>query len=362
MTEESAAEKEFDPSEQRLREAREKGQFARSPDLTTAAAYAGFALAATAFGANAAQRLGDLGMVLLAQADRLAPSLSQAASAPLGGLIGSAMLAVAPIFLIPGAAAGLALVAQRAVVVTPGNLAPRLDRISPLAGLRNKFGRRGLFEFAKSTAKLTLTCVILGTFLMAEAGRIAATVSFAPGIAAAELMRQLAVFLWPVCMLAAALGLIDYLWQRADHLRSHRMSRREMADEMKSAEGDPHMKARRRQRGYDIATNRMIADVATADVVVVNPTHYAVALKWDRAARRAPVCVAKGVDEVAARIRSRAAEHGVPLHRDPATARALHATVDIGAEIRPEHYQAVAAAIRFAEAMRRRNLWRRTAP
>ena len=100
--------------------------------------------------------------------------------------------------------------------------------------------------------------------------------------------------------------------------------------------------------------NRMLADVATADVVVVNPTHYAVARKWHREKRQAPICVAKGVDEIAARIRARAAEHGVPIHSDPPTARALHASVEIGQQIAPEHYRAVAAAIRFAQAMRRR--------
>jgi flagellar biosynthetic protein FlhB len=98
----------------------------------------------------------------------------------------------------------------------------------------------------------------------------------------------------------------------------------------------------------------MLTDVAAANVVVVNPTHFAVALKWDRARGGAPVCVAKGVDEIARKIRERAAEHGVPIHSDPPTARAIHATVEIGQEIRTEHYRAVAAAIRFAEAMRRR--------
>jgi flagellar biosynthetic protein FlhB len=114
------------------------------------------------------------------------------------------------------------------------------------------------------------------------------------------------------------------------------------------------MKAHRRQRGYDIATNRMLVDGAKADVVVVNPTHYAVALTWSRASGRAPVCVAKGVDAIAARIRERAVEAGVPLHSDPATARALFASVEIGAEISPDHYRSVAAAIRFAEAMRKK--------
>jgi flagellar biosynthetic protein FlhB len=98
----------------------------------------------------------------------------------------------------------------------------------------------------------------------------------------------------------------------------------------------------------------MLTDVASANVVVVNPTHYAVALKWDRSKGGAPICVAKGVDEIAAKIRERAAEHGVPIHSDPPTARAIHATVEIGQEIRVEQYRAVAAAIRFADAMRKR--------
>jgi flagellar biosynthetic protein FlhB len=98
----------------------------------------------------------------------------------------------------------------------------------------------------------------------------------------------------------------------------------------------------------------MLSDVAGADVVVVNPTHYAVALKWDRKKGGAPVCVAKGVDEVARKIRERAAEHGVPIHSDPPTARAIHASVEIGQEIRVEQYRAIAAAIRFADAMRRK--------
>ena len=132
-----------------------------------------------------------------------------------------------------------------------------------------------------------------------------------------------------------------------------------MMDELKQSEGDPLMKQQRRQRGQEIAMNRMLADVPKADVVIVNPTHFAVALQWDKT-RAAPLCLAKGVDETAARIRELAQEYAVPLHSDPPTARALYAEVNIGEEIRPEHYRAVAAAIRFAENIRNkaRSLWR----
>jgi len=144
----------------------------------------------------------------------------------------------------------------------------------------------------------------------------------------------------------------DILWKWFDHRRKNRMSRQEMQDEHKDSEGDPHMKAARRQRGVDIAMKQMLADVAGADVVIVNPTHYAVALQWKRGSGRAPVCVAKGTDEVAARIRAKATEASVPIWSDPPCARAIHATVKIGDEIARDHFAAVAAAIRFAEKMR----------
>ena len=132
------------------------------------------------------------------------------------------------------------------------------------------------------------------------------------------------------------------------------MSRKELTDESKDAEGDPYMKQKRRQKGQEIASKQMIQDVPNADVVIVNPTHYAVALKWSRLPGDVPVCVAKGVDEIAARIREKAQESAVPIHSDPPTARALHAVVEIGQEIPPENYRAVAAAIRFADEIRRK--------
>ncbi len=157
-----------------------------------------------------------------------------------------------------------------------------------------------------------------------------------------------------VCIVALIIGGIDFLWQRFDHLRKNRMSHQEVRDEVKQQEGDPHMKSERRARGAQIASEQMMADVPKADVIIVNPTHFAVALKWSREPGAAPHCVAKGVDHMALAIRKIASEHGVPIRHDPPTARALYATTRIGDQIDPDHYRAVAAAIRFAETMRRR--------
>jgi len=354
-----SVEKEFEPSQRRLDDVRKKGQIARSADLTTAAGYGGLLLAALALGAGALGRAGQAGAVLLDQSDRLSTLLLAEGRAPWAGLLAGFGWAFAPFFVLPALAVLAAILAQRALIFTPDKLLPKLSRISILESARNKFGRPGLFEFAKSLVKLVAVSTILGIFLITRLGEVLSTLYLSPALGTAVLLRLVVAFLFLILIIATVIGSVDYLWQWSEHRRRNRMSRKEMMDENKDAEGDPHTKAARRQRGYDIATNRMLADVAQADVIVVNPTHYAVALKWDRAARRAPVCTAKGVDEIAARIRERAAAAGVPIHRDPPTARALHASVEIGQEIRPDHYRAVAAAIRFAENMRQRARQRR---
>ncbi len=347
-------EREHAPTQKRLDDARAKGEIPRSPDLASAAAYGGFLVAAITVGPQSLQSLGAEAAVLLDQADRLAPLMLNGGASLMAGVMGNVAIAMLPFFLFPAIGALLALVAQRAIIFTPEKLSPKLNRISPIAAVKQRLGREGLFEFAKSMVKMVLVAAILFQFLRLNAGDVLASLHLTPAIGTALMLRQTTEFLALVFVLALTMGGLDYLWQRAQHIRQNRMSRQDLIDEQKGAEGDPHVKAIRRQRGQEIAMNRMLLDVPKADVVIVNPTHYAVALRWSRGAGRAPVCVAKGVDAVAARIREKAAEAGVPIHRDPPTARELFAAVEIGAEIRPEHYRAVAVSIRFAEAMRKR--------
>jgi flagellar biosynthesis protein FlhB len=352
--EDDDADKEHEASQQKLDRARDEGDLPRSADLQTAFATGGFVLALFSFGLWSVERAGTAGMVLLGQADRLSTLMASGGGAVVGGLIlGFALPPVTLVLVAPVLVISL-LLALRGLVFAPVKLAPKLSRLSPIAAAKQKFGLDGLVEFAKSAAKLGLVSVILYLFLAGRFEDILASLYLAPAMSAALLARLTLEFLCLIFLIQLVLGGADYLWQLASHRRRHRMSRKEMMDEHKESEGDPHLKASRRQRAQEVATNRMLADVAKADVVVVNPTHFAVALKWDRARGGAPVCVAKGVDEIAAKIRERAAEHGVPLHSDPPTARAIHATVEIGQEIRVEHYRAVAAAIRFADAMRRK--------
>ncbi len=351
---EDEADKEHAASQQKLDQARKDGDLPRSADLQTAAATGGLLLALFSFGAWAVERTGTAGMVVLDQADRLSTLVASGASGTVAGLILSfagpplALLLVSPILVI-----GL-LFATRGLVFAPTKLAPKLSRISLVAAAGQKFGVEGLVEFGKSAVKLVVVSTILYYFLVSRFEDILASLYLTPAMSAALMARMTLEFLFIVFLIQLSLGGVDYLWQIYRHGQRHRMSRKEMMDEYKESEGDPHLKSARRQRAQEVATNRMLTDVASANVVVVNPTHYAVALKWDRTKGGAPICVAKGVDEIAARIRERAAEHGVPIHSDPPTARAIHATVEIGQEIPAEQYRAVAAAIRFAEAMRKR--------
>lgn len=351
--------KEHEPSQKKLDDARERGDIVRSADLTAAAGFGGFLIAALAFGQAAVMGLGEAGKTYLAQIDQIAGS---AGRHPPWGSFGWALaicLPVLPFFVLPGLGSLGALFAQRALIFSGDKIAPKLSRINPFANAKQKFGRSGLFEFAKSTLKLGLVGSLFGWFLFSRMPEIILSLQLEAAPASAMLADLIIRFVVLITLITGIVGGFDYLWQYFEHIRRNRMTRQEMVDEFRQSEGDPHMKSARRNRAYEIAMNRMMADVPKADVIIVNPTHYAVALKWNRASGRAPVCLAKGTDEVAARIREAAMSAGVPIHSDPPTARALYATIEIGREIRAEHYAPVAAAIRFAEKMRKRARERR---
>ncbi|WP_282152838.1 flagellar type III secretion system protein FlhB [Ruegeria atlantica] len=349
------SDKSFEATPQKLQKAREKGEIAKSNDLNVVAAYVGLLIAIFAAGQFAVDRMGTLFVVLIDQADDFGQLLTTgSASSPVGGMLQAAAWSVPVLFGLPAAAVLLSLISQRALVFAPTKLKPKLSRISIPSNAKNKFGRSGLFEFAKSFAKLVIYCTCLALFLRANLSEILSASATQAQSSVMFMMNLLIRFMFIVIAVALTIGVIDYVWQYAEHMRKNRMSRKEIQDETKDAEGDPHVKQQRRQRAQDIATNQMMAEVPKADVVIVNPTHFAVALKWSRTAGSAPVCVAKGVDSVAAAIREAAGHAGVPIHPDPPTARALHATVEIGQQISEEHYRPVAAAIRFAEAMRKR--------
>lgn len=353
--EEKGGEKAYEATQQRLDEARKKGDTPNSKDVAALAAYVGLVLALFIVGSGAVTATGEALASLFANADRLAPHMLAMGGAGTSlHLSIDAVAGVGPLFLLPFLLVLLALFAQRSIVFALDKITPKLSRISPIAGAKQKFGLTGIVEFLKASAKLILISIVLTVYLLAEMDRIVGAARAAP-LAAPGHMAEIAFgLLIQITVIAGVIAVADFFWQRFDHARKLRMTFQEVKDEHKQAEGDPQTKAQRQRRAQEIATNQMMHDVPKADVVIVNPTHYAVALRWTRGDVGAPVLVAKGVDGVALRIRQVAEESGVPIHSDPPTARAIEATVDIGREIDPDHYHAVAAAIRFAEAMRRK--------
>ncbi len=346
-------EKSFDPTPKKLEEARKKGDIAKSADLNTTAAYIGLFLALILTAPTLLQDAMTALMVLIerpAQLDGL--FFEGPARAPVGQLIFEVLTFLAVLFLLPAGLVLTSAIAQQSIVFASSRMRPKLSKISPISIAKQKFGPSGLFEFFKSFLKLAIYGVCLTLFVQARLLEIIETSRLEPAQVILFLGRLFLSFLSIVIVVSAAIGALDYLFQFFEHRRKLRMSRKEIMDEAKQTEGDPHMKQERRHRGRDIAMNQTLQDVETADVIIVNPTHYAVALHWTRKPGEAPKCVAKGVDEMAAAIRERALEHAVPIHEDPPTARALYATTRIGDEIPQDQYRAVAAAIRFAEAMR----------
>lgn len=348
-------EKSFEPSPEKIRKAREKGDVPRSTDLSVAASYVGLVLVASAVGAGSIQSLGNVLMGFLGRADTLGNLFFEGPpSAPMGRLILGTSSAIWSWFAVPAAAVLLVILAQRSFVVAGTRIKPKLSRISPISNAKNKFGRSGLFEFFKSAVKLCLYTFCVSLFLLSRSDVLIGVIHSSPGIAVGQMGRLFIEFMLFVCLIAGVLGAIDAMWQQAEFRRKNMMTRKEITDEHKESEGDPHLKMARRRKGQDIAMNQMLSNVPNADVVVVNPTHYAVALTWSRLPGAAPVCVAKGVDEVALMIRRLAEDNRVPIHSDPPTARALHATVELDEEIPEDLYRAVAVSIRFAEEMRRK--------
>lgn len=347
---EDKEDKPFAPTERKLRQARDKGDVPRSIEVNALLAYTGMFVALVILGPKVAMYW----LVRAGSGEGLTAADPETVFATAHGIAGGAMLMAIGPLLLPGLLVLAGLVVQRTLIFTPSRLAPDIKRINPVSNAAQKFGVQGLVTFALSVAKVGLAGAG-GWWLFV---RLIDRLGAAGYMNEAQWLPGLSLILRDVLILALAitalLAVADLLWKHFDHHRRQMMTRKEMEEEHKESEGDPYLKARRRERAVDIALGTMLADVERADVVIVNPTHFAVALEWKRGSGRAPVCLAKGTDEVAARIRERAATHEVPIWSDPPCARALYSGMEIGDEIPVEHFAAVAAAIRFAEAMRRK--------
>jgi flagellar biosynthetic protein FlhB len=283
-----------------------------------------------------------------------------------GGVSALLRKCVYGLFAIIGPAAGLMLVAalaghllQHRPFISTEKIKPKLSKLSPAAGFKRLFGLDGMVNLIKGVAKIGLVGTAAFLAVWPERSRLASALDMNPAGIASLALALIGKVLIASLIVVAVIAALDYFYQRQRFMARHRMTRQELKDEVKQSEGDPQIKARIRQIRLERSRKRMIAAVPEASVVIMNPTHYAVALKYESGKMAAPVCVAKGMDHLALTIRKVAEEHGVPVVENPPLARALYAAVDLDEPIPPEHYRAVAQIIGYVMRVAKQNsFWR----
>lgn len=330
----------------KLEQAREKGDGVKTMDLSAFATLA-------ASGAVILMAGGWLSRNLAAQ---LTPFLSRPDAMLLEGRGGVevfryAMMAGAPallmVMLASGAAGAAASLLQTGLRFTPDKVKPDFSKVSPRKGFERIYGPDGLMQFLKSLVKICMIGALGWWVLKPFTPQLAILSALEPAAMLPFSIQVLKRLVFAVAALTLVVAGADWLWQRQRFMTRMRMTREELKEDFKQTDGDPHVKARQKQIRHERARRRMMQAVPEATVVIMNPTHYAVALKYEAGETAAPLCVAKGLDSLALKIRAVAEEAGVPVIEDPPLARALYAAVDIDDMIPSAHYEAVAKVIGF---------------
>jgi flagellar biosynthetic protein FlhB len=334
-----------EPSGRKLSRARDRGQVAQSREINNWFMI-GTALAIVAFGGTPIARA--IGMALKRYIE--APhelSVEGALWPAIGGTLGAigGALAVPVVLLMVAALAGSLI--QTGLLFAPEKLTPKLDNLSPMKGFSRLFSARGLMEFGKTLVKLAVVVTVLAMLMRPELMRLPLMSGLDAGQMLGEIARLTGRMGLGVFVALTFIAVLDYGFQRFSFTKSMRMSKQEVKEEFKQSEGDPMIRARLRQIRMERARKRMMAAVPTASVVVTNPTHVAVALRYELGTEGAPLVVAKGAELLAARIREIATEHKVPIVENPPLARALYANVEVDQQIPSEHYKAVAEIIGY---------------
>jgi flagellar biosynthesis protein FlhB len=338
----------------RREEARRKGQVAKSQDLNGAVVLLAGLLAMSVLAphvAGAMERTLRDGLASAANPQQLmtAAGLGELFSATLRSLV----LAVGPIAGVCMLAGVVANLGQVGLKPATKALKPDPSKLNPLAGAKQVFGMRMLFEGGKSIAKVAVVGALVAQALIPRLTELSATVGASPAALGAMLASMVLAIAQRAALAYLAIAAVDYAWQRWRHEKSLRMSKEELKEELKQHGLPAEVKGALRRRQLQAARARMMAAVPQADVVVVNPTHFAVALKYD-GTKPAPECVAKGQDLIALQIRRIAEESGVPVIEDKPLARSLHASVEVGRLVPEELYQAVAQVLAYVYRVARR--------
>ena len=341
------AQKTEEPTQKRLREAHEKGQVAKSQEVSHWFMILAFAVIVGFFAPSIAGGLGRALVGFIERPHTLRLDGGSGLQGMMGTTLGAVALALAAPMVVLLLAALLASLIQNGFVLSHEQIKPKLEKLSLAKGFKRLFSLRALSEFAKGLAKLAIVGSVVAVLLWPERDTIPSLAGIEV-IAFLGLVKDLAlrVLIGVLAVMTVIAGL-DFLFQRYQHMKQLRMSKQDLKDEFKQTEGDPMIKARLRQIRGERARQRMMAAVPEADVVVTNPTHFAVALRYRPGEDSAPRLTAKGVDSLALRMRALAEEHKVPVLANPPLARALHKGVELDQQVPVEHYKAVAEIIGY---------------
>jgi len=334
------------PTDRKLQKAKEEGDAPKSQEIsgwfTLAAGLAVFAFMAP----GVSRDLAGILTAFLARPHEMSLDVGSALQlAASTGMRLVAILGLAFLALMIAAIAGNLV--QTGLMFTPKKLEPKLDKLNPVEGLKRMFGPQGWMNFFKGVGKMALVAGAIAIVLWPRRDDLLALPAAAPIGILMEVYDASIQLLIAALIVYAAIAALDFAFQKREFIERNKMSMKEIRDEFKETEGDPMVRAKLRQIRQERAQRRMMAQVPDAAVVITNPTHYAVALEYEQGRTPAPIVLAKGVEEVALRIRELAKEHDIPIVEDPPLARGLYALAELGEPIPPEHYAAVAKVIGY---------------
>ena len=341
-----------DPTQRKLDQALERGDVAKSQEVNTWFVIAASTLIVYGFAGSMGADLTRLCRGLIENSYKL-PTDGKAFASLMQKIGVEVLAAVAIPFLLLALASICGNIIQHRLVWSAESLIPKFSKISPAAGVKRLFSKQGLMNFLKGLIKLVVVGVALCVVLWPERNKLEAVMSFDPMLLLALTRSQTLGLMGTVVAILAVLAAADFLFQYHQWYERQKMSLREIKDEFKDTDGDPKIKAKIRQLRFQRSKRRMMQAVPKATVVITNPTHFAVALQYERG-MAAPICVAKGQDNIALKIREIAGENNVPIVENPPLARVLFATVDLDQEIPAEHYKAVAEVIGYVMRLTRR--------
>jgi flagellar biosynthesis protein FlhB len=348
--EESGGERTEDPTQKRLDEAHERGDVAKSQEVNTWFMISGATLVLSTFS-------GSIGGIEMPLRNLVANSWMIRTDGPgllrlMENLEFAVFAAIGVPILMLMLAAIAANILQHRLVWSGEQLKPKLSKISPMEGFKRVFGKQAVANFAKGLFKLIALGSVMTAILWPERHRLESMLRFDPAAILGAVVGMALHLMGAVVAMLAVVAIADYFFQYRQWYERQKMSLRDMKEEFKQSEGDPHIKGRIRQLRQARMKKRMMAAVPKASVIITNPTHYSVALSYERG-MSAPVCVAKGADLIALKIREIAGKHNIPIVENVPLARALYATVEIDEEIPVEHYHAVAEIIGYVMGLKR---------